>query len=196
MHETRNFDYVVVGGGSAGCVLAGRLSEDPSVSVCLIEAGPPDNDIRINVPFGLTWLMTNPKYNWCYESDAHEHLGDHRVKVPRGKTLGGSGAINSMVYIRGRPSDYDAWAEQGCTGWNWDSVLPVFKRSEDNLQLAGDPWHGDSGPLRVEDLPSPHPMLKKLVRAGEAEGIPYNRDFNGRRQEGIGAYQTTMRNGR
>ncbi len=190
------FDYVIVGGGSAGCCLAGRLSEDPDKSVCLIEAGPPDTDPRIKIPLALIALIGNPRFDWCYESAPHAHMTGHTVSVPRGKTLGGSGSINSMVYIRGRPSDYDAWARLGCVGWNWESVLPYFIKAESNQRLADDVLHGGDGPLSVEDLRSPDPMLEQYVAAGKENGIPENRDFNGASQEGIGAYQATMRRGR
>ncbi|MDJ0699633.1 MAG: GMC family oxidoreductase N-terminal domain-containing protein [Woeseiaceae bacterium] len=190
-----NFDTVIVGGGSAGCVLAGRLSEDPHRSICLIEAGPDDRDPRIRIPLGVMTLMGNRKYDWCYRSAPHVHLGGRIVSVPRGKTLGGSGSINSMVYIRGRASDYDAWAKAGCSGWEWASVLPWFIRAENNLQLGEEVLHGSEGPLHVADLPSPHPMVSRFVAAARAVGIPANRDFNGETQEGVGAYQTTMRNG-
>ena len=191
-----NFDYVIVGGGSAGCCLAGRLSENPDKNVCLIEAGPPDNDLRIKIPLGLISLIGNPRFDWCYQSAPHSHLSGRTVPVPRGKTLGGSGSINSMVYIRGRPSDYDAWARVGCAGWNWQAVLPYFIKAESNQRLKDDPLHGKDGPLIVEDLRSPDPMLEQYIAAGAELGIPENRDFNGAFQEGIGAYQTTMSNGR
>ena len=191
-----NFDVVIVGGGSAGCCLAGRLSEDPGRSVCLIEAGPPDSDPRIKIPLALIALIGNPRFDWCYESAPHAHMNGRTVPVPRGKTLGGSGSINSMVYMRGRASDYDAWAHLGCAGWNWDSVLPYFIKAESNQRLADDPLHGRDGPLFVEDLRSPDPMLEQYIAAGKAVGIPANRDFNGASQEGIGAYQLTMHKGR
>lgn len=190
------FDYIIAGGGSAGCALASRLSEDPAVSVCLLEAGPADSSPLFRVPLGVMRLMGNANYDWRYQSEPHRHLADRVVSVPRGKTLGGSGSINSMVYIRGRASDYDAWAAEGCAGWDWQSVLPYFKRSENNLNLGNDELHGDTGPLQVADLPSPHPMVESLVAAGNACGVPANRDFNGTTQEGIGAFQTTMHNGR
>ena len=196
MTMKRSYDYVIVGGGSAGSILAGRLSENPTVSVCLIEAGPSDTDPRIKIPIGVISLMGSKKFDWRYQSEPHEHLNGKRVSVPRGKTLGGSGSINSMVYIRGRASDYDAWARQGCPGWDWQSVLPRFIRQENNARLAQDTLHGDSGPLYVEDLPSPHPMVESLVEAGRDEGIPANDDFNGPLQEGLGHYQTTMHGGR
>ncbi len=190
------FDYVVVGGGSAGSVVAGQLSEDPSLSVCLIEAGPDDNDLRIKIPIGLLWLMGNDRFDWCYRSAPHAHLDGKQVSVPRGKTLGGSGSINSMVYIRGRASDYDAWASEGCTGWDWESVLPRFVRQERNARLGHQPLHGDDGPLFVQDLASPNAFVERYVAAGEALGIPFNEDFNGTVQEGLGNYQATMKDGR
>ncbi|MEM9056323.1 MAG: GMC family oxidoreductase N-terminal domain-containing protein [Pseudomonadota bacterium] len=195
-HNGQQFDYVVVGGGSAGCVVAGLLSANPQRTVCLIEAGPPDDDPRIRVPLGLMGLIGNPRFDWCYRSEAHAHLNGRQVSVPRGKTLGGSGSINSMVYIRGRPSDYDAWAEQGCDGWHWQAVLDRFRAAENNGRLRDSALHGTAGPLYVEDLPSPHPMLRKLLAAGAAAGVPANDDFNGPRQEGLGNYQTTMHRGR
>ena len=191
-----HFDTIIVGGGSAGCCLAGRLSEDPGKTICLIEAGPPDKDPRIKIPLGLIALIGNPRFDWCYESAPHAHLNGRTVPVPRGKVLGGSGSINSMVYIRGRAADYDAWARLGCSGWNWESVLPYFIKAESNQRLADAALHGRDGPLSVEDLRSPDPMLRQFVAAGQEHGIPENRDFNGASQEGIGAYQATMRKGR
>lgn len=189
------FDVVIVGGGSAGCALAGRLSEDPSISVCLLEAGPRPNDPRIRIPLGVVWLMGHDRFDWRYQSEPHAHLAGRQVGVPRGRTLGGSGAINSMVYIRGRASDYDAWEASGCTGWGWSSMLPCFLRQENNRDLGNDPLHGDSGPLHVGDLPSPHPMIKRFIDAAGQAGVPFNRDFNGAVQEGVGNYQTTMHRG-
>ncbi len=189
------FDVVVVGGGSAGCALAGRLSEDPTRSVCLIEAGPDDSDPRIRTPLGVMTLMGSERYDWRFKSTPHEHLGGRVVSVPRGRTLGGSGSINSMVYIRGRASDYDRWAELGCTGWGWSDVLERYKTAERNSRGASE-LHGDAGPLYVEDLPSPHPMVERFVAAGAEAGVPANDDFNGSVQEGLGNYQTTMHKGR
>ncbi len=189
------FDVVVVGGGSAGCALAGRLSEEPARRVCLIEAGPRDNDPRIRTPLGVMMLMGSHRYDWRFKSAPHEHLGGRVVSVPRGRTLGGSGSINSMVYIRGRATDYDRWAELGCTGWGWTEVLERYTRAERNSRGASE-MHGDAGPLYVEDLPSPHPMVERFVRAGAEAGIPANDDFNGPAQEGLGNYQTTMHDGR
>ena len=190
------FDYVIVGGGSAGCVLADRLSANGRHSVVLIEAGPPDTDPRIKVPFGLIDLMKNPKFDWQFRSSPQEHLGGSQVPIPRGKTLGGSGSINSMVYIRGRAADYDRWTNMGAKGWGWDDVLPYFKRQENNREHGESALHGREGPLHVQNLPSPHPLLRTLQRAGQSLQIPASTDFNGPEQEGLGVYQTTMRNGR
>ncbi len=189
------YDFVIVGGGSAGCVLADRLSASGKHSLCIIEAGPSDRDPRIKIPFGLIGLMNNPRYDWRYRSAAHAHLDGKTVSVPRGKTLGGSGSINSMLYIRGRSSDYDQWAALGAHGWAWDDVLPLFKAQEQNLRGA-DALHGGDGPLHIQDPPSPHPLTEVFAEAGEQMQIPRNKDFNGPSQEGLGVYQTNMKNSR
>ena len=190
------FDYVIVGGGSAGCVLAERLSRDPHYSVCLIEAGQKDSDLRIKVPFGLVNLMGNQAFDWTFKSTAQPAKKGKSVSVPRGKTLGGSGSINSMVYIRGRKTDYDRWAALGAEGWGWSDVLPYFKDMENNSRLRQDPLHGTDGPLHVQDLPSPHPLTDVWQQAGKDLQIPRSHDFNGTTQEGLGVYQTTMKKGR
>ncbi|MEL7536421.1 MAG: GMC family oxidoreductase N-terminal domain-containing protein [Pseudomonadota bacterium] len=189
-------DVLVIGGGSAGCAAAGRLSEDPSLEVCLLEAGPADSSPLIKVPLGVVALMGHRDFDWRWRSAPLRHLGGREVSVPRGRTLGGSGSINSMVYIRGRASDYDEWLADGCAGWGWDDVLARFRRAENNGRFREDPLHGTSGPLYVNDLPSPHPMVQQWQAAGAAHGIPSNDDFNGEVQEGLGNYQTTMRHGR
>ncbi|GIX15370.1 MAG: choline dehydrogenase [Paracoccaceae bacterium] len=190
-----SFDIVIVGSGSAGAVLANRLSADGRHSVCVIEAGPPDRSLAITLPMGLFWLMDSRRFNWRYQTAPQAHLGGRTIPVPRGRTLGGSSSINGMVYIRGHPSDYDGWAAMGCTGWAWDDVLPYFRRSEHNERLGGSPLHGSGGELWVSDNPAPHPLTEVFIAAGEALQIPRNDDFNGPRQEGLGRFQTTTRDG-
>ncbi|MCC0039631.1 MAG: GMC family oxidoreductase N-terminal domain-containing protein [Brucellaceae bacterium] len=187
------FDYVIVGGGSAGCVLAARLSEDPSVSVCLLEAGREGRDLMIRLPVGtVTMLAGRPPYNnWAYHTTPQPGLGGRRGYQPRGKALGGSSAINAMLYVRGHPSDYDEWAELGCDGWSWDEVLPYFRRSEAN-QRGADALHGDGGPLQVRDQPSPRAISQAFLDAAGESQIRLNDDFNGAMQEGAGLYQVTQ----
>jgi choline dehydrogenase-like flavoprotein len=188
------FDYVIVGGGSAGCVLAGRLSEDPSVSVALLEAGPDDSSVLIQCPAGLGVLAMNGQANWGFQTTPQPGLNGRRGYQPRGKVLGGSSSVNAMIYTRGHPSDYDAWAAEGNSSWGWDEVLPWFKRSEHN-ERGADAFHGSGGPLNVMDLRCPNPMLAAFIEAGRQAGWRHNTDFNGAEQEGIGAYQVTHRNG-
>ncbi len=189
-----NFDYIVVGGGSGGCVLAARLSEDPSVSVALIEAGPVDKNILIHVPAGFALLAQRNIANWNFDTVPQKGLNGRVGWQPRGKVLGGSSSINAMIYIRGHRTDYDHWAAEGNPGWSYDEVLPYFRRSEHNERLS-DEYHGSQGPLNVADLRSPNKTLQSFVDAGREAGFPVNDDFNGAEQEGIGAYQVTQRNG-
>jgi len=192
----RAFDYVIVGAGSAGATLAARLSEDPTVSVCLLEAGPKDTHPAISVPLGLIWLSKNARRNWLFSSTPQDGLGGRTVSVPRGKVLGGSSAINGMIYIRGQAEDYDAWAAQGCKGWGFDDVLPYFKKSEGNSDAGADPaFHGADGPLSVEALKDPSPMDAVFVDAAAQLQIRPNTDFNGASQEGVGVYQVTQAGG-
>ena len=193
-HAAQGFDYVVVGGGSAGCVLAARLSEQSSVSVALLEAGPPDTSVLIHCPAGLALLAKTGQANWAYQTEPQAGLGGRRGYQPRGKTLGGSSSVNAMVYARGVPSDYDHWAAQGNPGWAWADVLPLFKRAEHN-ERGSDALHGEGGPLNVADLRAPNSFAQAFIDAGIQAGWPHNPDFNGPSQEGVGWYQVTHRQG-
>ena len=187
-------DYLIVGGGSAGCVLAARLSEDPQVQVVLLEAGPPDTSVLIHCPAGLAVLAKNGHGNWGFQTVPQPGLNGRRGYQPRGKVLGGSSSVNAMIYTRGHPSDYDAWAAEGNAGWSWDEVLPYFRKAEHN-ERGADAFHGADGPLNVMDLRSPHRFGPVFVEAARQAGYPENRDFNGPQQEGVGLYQVTHRNG-
>ena len=189
-----NFDYIVVGGGSGGCVLAARLSEDADVSVALIEAGPVDKSVLIHCPAGLALLAQTHAANWNFHTVPQKGLNGRVGWSPRGKVLGGSSSVNAMVYIRGHKADYDHWAAQGNPGWSYDEVLPYFRRAEHNERIADD-FHGTGGPLNVMDLRSPNKHLQAFIDAGREAGYPINDDFNGADQEGIGPYQVTHKNG-
>ncbi|MGH2855869.1 MAG: GMC family oxidoreductase [Solirubrobacteraceae bacterium] len=188
-----SYDYVIAGAGSAGCVLAARLTEDPDVTVCLVEAGPPDSADEIHLPAGVLAVGTS-KYDWSLISDPEPGLGGRQRYLPRGRTLGGSSSVNAMVYIRGNPADYDGWLALGHRGWGWDDVLPYFVRAEDNERGASD-LHGVGGPLSVIDGRSRHRTCEAFIEAGEQDGLEVSDDFNGARQDGVGWYQVTQRNG-
>ena len=188
------FDYVVVGGGSAGCVLAARLSEDSTVQVALLEAGGTDTSVLIHCPAGLALMAKSKGLNWAFETVPQTGLGGRRGYQPRGKVLGGSSSINAMIYLRGQQADYDGWAAEGNPGWSFNEVLPYFKRAEHNSRGA-DGWHGNDGPLQVQDLVQPNRCSALFVDAAQQAGHALNPDFNGATQEGVGPYQVTHRNG-
>ena len=185
------FDYIIVGAGSAGCVLANRLSEDPRTRVLLLEAGPRDTNLWIHIPLGYGKLFTRSEVNWGYESEPEPTLNGRRIFTPRGKVLGGSSSINGLVYIRGQPEDFDGWR---IPGWDWSSLLPYFRKAENQARGANE-WHGAGGPLEVSDLER-HELCDAFVESAAAIGIPRNDDFNGATQEGTGYYQATTCRGR
>ncbi|KVC74267.1 glucose-methanol-choline oxidoreductase [Burkholderia ubonensis] len=191
---TQVFDYIVVGGGSGGCVVAGRLTEDPDVTVCVLEAGNRGDGTLVNMPTGAVAMMPTRINNWAFETVPQLGLGGRRGYQPRGKALGGSSAINAMVYIRGHRSDYDHWAALGNAGWSYDDVLPYFRLSEHNERFD-DAWHGRDGPLWVSDLRTGNPFHARYLEAARQAGLPLTDDFNGAQQEGIGLYQVTQKHG-
>jgi choline dehydrogenase len=184
------YDYVIVGAGSAGCVLAARLSEDPEVSVLLLEAGPPDVKENIHVPLGYLQLARTD-VDWDYSSAPEANCAGRRLPLPRGKVFGGSSSINAMIYIRGNRADYDGW---GQPGWSWEDLFPYFLKSEDNERGASE-WHGAGGPLAVSDQRSGNKITPAFVEAGVEAGLARNEDFNGAEQDGVGMYQLTQRGG-
>ena len=188
------WDYVIVGAGSAGCALANRLSTDGRHSVLLLEAGPTDRYPWIHIPIGYAKTMFHPVYNWCFKTEPDPGMNGRQVYWPRGRTLGGSSAINGLIYIRGQREDYDAWAASGNAGWGYDDVLPYFRKLEHNVRGAN-AWHGADGPLWASDIGATHELIEAVIAAGVELGIPRNDDFNGATQEGIGYYQLTTRNG-
>jgi choline dehydrogenase len=193
--ETLEFDYVVVGAGSAGCVLANRLSADGKHSVLLLEAGPKDNNLWIHVPLGYGRLFKEKTVNWMYQTEPEPGLDGRTIFQPRGKVLGGSSSINGLLYVRGQHEDYDRWRQHGNGGWGFDDVLPYFKKAENQARGADD-FHGAGGPLPVSDLVHADPLSAAFIAAAVETGIPVNPDFNGASQEGAGFFQTTTRRGR
>jgi choline dehydrogenase len=184
------FDYIVTGAGSAGCAVAARLSESGRHRVLLLEAGPPDRNPWIHIPMGFSRLFADPSVNWMYQSEPEPELGGRALYQPRGKVLGGTSSINGMVYMRGNAADYDEWRQRGCTGWDYDSVLPFFRKAE-NQQRGANEFHGVGGPLTVSDQPRRFELADAVVAAAIESGLPPNADFNGARQEGAGYFQST-----
>lgn len=190
----KTFDYIIVGAGSSGCALANRLSQDPEVNVLLLEAGGSGDSPIIKTPAGLIISLIFGTFNWCYNALNQRTLNNRAIFCPRGKALGGSSAINGMLYIRGQRQDYDLWAEQGNKGWSFDELLPYFKRSQHQERGASE-YHGVGGPLNVANGRSNQPISADFIKAGTEAGVPFNPDFNGAVQEGIGWYQTTQKDG-
>ncbi len=190
------FDYVIIGAGSAGCVLANRLSETPDVHVCLLEAGGQDRNPWIHIPVGYAKTMAMPGINWLFATDPDSKTANRALPVPRGRVLGGSSSINGLVYVRGQSLDYDVWAQLGNRGWSYEHVLPYFKKSE-HREGGGDPgYRGATGPLNVADVCETDSLLDTVIRAAETLGYPRNPDYNADSQEGFGYFQTTMKGGR
>jgi choline dehydrogenase len=198
-------DYVIVGAGSAGCVLANRLTENGRFNVVLLEAGGDDrpshepsqfmSNVMIHTPIGFGKTLNDPKVNWLYETEVDEGSGSRKHKWPKGKVLGGSSSINGLLYIRGQSADYDGWAQMGARGWSWDDVLPYFRKCQ-NQERGECEFHGINGPLNVADFPEEHPVSAALVEACVEAGIPYRKDVNDGNQEGVSFFQLTMKNGR
>ncbi len=193
--DNREFDYLVIGAGSAGCVLANRLSCQSGGTVGVIEAGGEHDRFLVNMPMGSGKTIHMDRYAWRFRGEPEPFSMGRSYYHPRGRILGGSSSINGMIYIRGQAEDYDAWAANGAVGWDWQSVLPYFKKSE-SQQRGGDDWHGADGPMRVEDYRHHHPVEDRLIEAAVRLGLPLNSDFNGASQAGIGRYQATMRSGK
>lgn len=193
---SREFDYIIVGAGSAGCVLANRLTADGTTTVLLLEAGGKDSSPMIHIPIGYASTLKDPKVNWLYETEVDPTSGNRAHVWPRGKVLGGSSSINGLLYVRGQAADFDQWAQLGCTGWSHSDVLPYFRKAEGNERLGNDENHGADGPLNVSDPRDTHMISDAVIKAGIEAGLPFNDDVNGNAQDGISYFQMTVKNGR
>jgi len=191
----QQYDYIVIGAGSAGCVVAERLSQDPNTSVLLLEAGGKNNSALLSIPLAAAAVLNKPAFSWCYNTEPEPYLNNRSINWPRGKVLGGSSSINGMIYIRGQRQDYDGWAAQGNQGWSFDELLPYFIRNEKNSRGASS-HHGDNGPQWVGEIAHEFEMSDRFIAAAEAAGIPANNDFNGPQQEGVGYFQAMIKDGR
>lgn len=190
----QTYDYVVVGGGSAGCAVAARLAQDGRTRVLLLEAGPPDRNIWIHIPIGYGKTMFDPVVNWQFKSQPEPHLNNRQIYTPRGRTLGGSSSINGLIYIRGQREDFDDWRAHGCEGWGYDDILPYFRRSETNDRGASE-FHGGDGPVHVGSIKGRHELVEAFIAAANSIGVPRNDDFNGAQQRGVGYFQLNTRAG-
>ncbi|MEM1362458.1 MAG: choline dehydrogenase [Pseudomonadota bacterium] len=188
-------DIIIVGAGSAGCILAEKLSRDPACKVLLLEAGGQDGHVFLRMPAGVAKAIGSDRFNWKFKTVPQLHMENRQLDVPRGRVLGGSSAINALAYVRGHPEDYNTWETMGCPGWGWADVLPVFKEVEGN-QRGADDYHGGDGPLTVSDPESGNPAFKAFIEAGRTMGFPITTDFNGAQPEGFGYYQLNIRDGR
>lgn len=195
MSVATEFDFIIVGAGSAGCVLANRLSENGRYSVAVLEAGPRDRNFWIHLPIGYGKTMWDPRVNWKFHTEPEENMAGRRIYWPRGKVLGGSSSINGLIVIRGQAEDYEHWKELGNDGWGWDDVLPYFRRLETNPAFPNDPLHGQVGPLHISSIRKKNEIIEAVIAAAKSCGVPRTEDFNGQAQEGIGYYQLTTRNG-
>ena len=192
---SKQFDYIVIGSGTAGSVVAARLSESGKHSVCVLEAGPPDRNPFIHIPAGVMYTLKNPKINWLYTASGSEGTAGRKITQPRGKTLGGSGSINGHIYSRGHRMDFDSWAQKGNHGWGYADVLPYFKRSENKIGAGDSGFHGRGGPFTITDIDEKHPLCDAFIEGAQSIGIPHNPDYNGKTQEGIAYAQRSVHKG-